>query len=250
MNCKYESRFPRQLLPALPYLLHPCSRAPACGGRRLRSTALNIARDPSGPASFARLPNQGQARKLLNGGLPAGQEALKAATARPWVAFGSTALLVLGLTLLFSGCGFQLRGKAQLPQEMSRTQLVIGDQYSMFARRVRVLLEQSGVQFVSSADATAVLEIPQNDVVTEVLTIGDNARVREYRISHTIRFRVLAKDGREIIPLQTIRQTREISFDEQQILAVSREQEYVKQSLAETLSRLLLNRLAGAGGQS
>jgi hypothetical protein len=34
--------------------------APACGGRRLRSTALNNARDPSGPASFARLPNQGR----------------------------------------------------------------------------------------------------------------------------------------------------------------------------------------------
>lgn len=161
-----------------------------------------------------------------------------------------TSLVVLGLVLLLSGCGFQLRGKTQLPPEMNRTQLVIGDEYSMFARRVRMLLEQSGVQLVTSADATAILEIPQNDVVTEVLTIGDNARVREYRISHTIRFRVLAKDGHEIIPLQTIRQTREISFDEQQILAVSREQEYVKQDLAETLSRLLFNRLAGAGSQS
>jgi uncharacterized membrane protein YgcG len=41
---RYESRFP----------------APAYGGRRLRSTALDNARDPSGPASFARLPNQGR----------------------------------------------------------------------------------------------------------------------------------------------------------------------------------------------
>ncbi len=158
-----------------------------------------------------------------------------------------TSLLTLGLALLLSGCGFQLRGQTQLPPEMKQTQLVIGDQYSMFARRVRVLLEQSGVQFVTSPDATAILEIPQDEVVTEVLTIGDNARVREYRISHTVRFRVLAKDGHEITPLQTIRQMREISFDEQQILAVSREQEYVKQDLAETLSRLLLTRLAVAG---
>lgn len=158
-----------------------------------------------------------------------------------------SSLLTLGLALLLSGCGFQLRGQTQLPPEMKQTQLVIGDQYSMFARRVRVLLEQSGVQFVTSPDATAILEIPQDEVVTEVLTIGDNARVREYRISHTVRYRVLAKDGHEIIPLQTIRQTREISFDEQQILAVSREQEYVKQDLANTLSRLLLTRLAVAG---
>jgi len=39
--------------------------------------------------NFVRLPNQGQARKLQHGGLPAGQEALPTATARPWVACGS-----------------------------------------------------------------------------------------------------------------------------------------------------------------
>jgi LPS-assembly lipoprotein len=157
---------------------------------------------------------------------------------------------MITLTLLVTGCGFQLRGKAQLPPEMNRTQMVIDDEYSVFARRVKVLLEQAGVQFVASAQATAVLEIPQNEVLTEVLTIGDNARVREYRISHTIQFRLLAADGSEIIPLQTIRQAREISFDEQRILAVSREQEYVKQDLANTISRLLVSRLEVAGSHS
>jgi LPS-assembly lipoprotein len=164
-------------------------------------------------------------------------------SAKPYVA-----LIFLVLTL--TGCGFELRGQAQLPPEMKQTRLVIDDQYSIFARRVRVLLEQSGVQFVAASEATAVLEIPQNDVVTEVLTIGDNARVREYRISHTVRFRVIAKDGHEIVPMQTISQTREISFDEQQILAVSREQEYVKQDLANTLSRLLVTRLEVTGSHT
>jgi LPS-assembly lipoprotein len=159
-------------------------------------------------------------------------------------------VLTIILLLLVTGCGFQLRGKAQLPPQMSRTQMVIDDEYSMFARRVKVLLEQGGVQFVPSEQATAVLEIPQNEVLTEVLTIGDNARVREYRISHTIQFRLLAADGSEIIPLQTIRQAREISFDEQRILAVSREQEYVKQDLANTVSRLLVSRLELAGTHS
>jgi hypothetical protein len=45
----------------------------------------------------SRFPKQGQARKLLNGGLPAGQEALKAATARPWVAFGSLVAACLAM---------------------------------------------------------------------------------------------------------------------------------------------------------
>jgi LPS-assembly lipoprotein len=159
-------------------------------------------------------------------------------------------LTMVFFSLLLSGCGFQLRGDAQLPPEMNQTRLVINDEYSTFARRVRVLLEQAGAQIVSADKATAILEIPQNEVLTEVLTIGDNARVREYRISHTIQFRLLAANGTEIIPLQTIRQAREISFDEQRILAISRETEYVKEDLAETISRLLISRLQVVGRHS
>jgi outer membrane lipopolysaccharide assembly protein LptE/RlpB len=126
---------------------------------------------------------------------------------------------------------------------MGSTQLVIDDEYSMLARRVRLMLEQSGVRFVDGGEASAVLEIPENRVVTEVLTIADNARVREYRVTHTVKFRLIDAQGQELIGWQTLRQAREISFDEQKILAASREQEYVKKDLAETLARLLVMRL-------
>ncbi|MEE4294893.1 MAG: LPS assembly lipoprotein LptE [Xanthomonadales bacterium] len=152
-------------------------------------------------------------------------------------------LLIAVFLLSLAGCGFQLRGKADLPPEMAQTQMIVDDANSTLARRVRTLLEQNGVTFVSGAKATAILEIPLNEVVTSVLTIADNARVREYRISHTVQFRLTAADGRELLTSQTLRQTREISFDEQKILASSREQEYLKQDLAEDLARLIVSRL-------
>ena len=150
---------------------------------------------------------------------------------------------LLACALLLAGCGFQVRDAARLPPEMGSTQLVIDDEYSQLARRVRLMLEQSGVRFVEGGEASAVLEIPENRVVTEVLTIADNARVREYRVTHTVKFRLIDAQGQELIGWQTLRQAREISFDEQKILATSREQEYVKKDLAETLARLLVMRL-------
>ena len=150
---------------------------------------------------------------------------------------------LLACALLVAGCGFQIRDAARLPPEMGSTQLVIDDEYSMLARRVRLMLEQSGVRFVDGGEASAVLEIPENRVVTEVLTIADNARVREYRVTHTVKFRLIDAQGEELIGWQTLQQAREISFDEQKILAASREQEYVKKDLAETLARLLVMRL-------
>ena len=76
--------------------------------------------------------------------------------------------------------------------------------YRVLARRVRTLLEQNGVTFVNGANATAILEIPLNEVVTSVLTIADNARVREYRISHTVQFRLTDASGAELLALQTL----------------------------------------------
>ncbi len=156
-------------------------------------------------------------------------------------------ILLLLAALAVSACGFQLRGEARLPPEMANTQLVVDDENSTLARRVRTMLEQNGVRFTGGDDATAVLEIPLNRVVTEVLTIGDNARVQEYRITHTVSFRLTDSDGRELLPMQTLRQAREISFDEQKILAASREQEYLEKDLAETLARLLVTRLESSG---
>jgi LPS-assembly lipoprotein len=156
----------------------------------------------------------------------------------------SRVLTLLVLTaLLSSGCGYHLRGEANLPPEMQKTQLIIDDEYSTLARRLRVMLERSGVEFVAAEQATAVLEIPQNRIVTEVLTIADNARVREYRVTATLRFRLTDTRGQELIGWQTLRQSREISFDEQRILASSREQEYLREDLAETMAQLLVARL-------
>lgn len=149
----------------------------------------------------------------------------------------------LCLVLVCAGCGFQLRENAALPPQMAKTKMIIDDEYSPFARRLKTILEQNGVQFVNADQATAFLEVPVNRVATDVLTIGDNARVREYRISHTVRFRLTEADGKELLGWQNLRQAREISFNEQRILAGSREQEYLEKELAETMSRLLVARL-------
>jgi len=153
------------------------------------------------------------------------------------------AIVLVLVALLGSGCGFQLRGEANLPPEMDKTQIIIADEYSTLARRVRIMLERNGVQFVTADQASAILEIPENEVVTEVLTIADNARVREYRVTYTVRFRLTDDRGQELIGWQTLRQSREISFDEQRILASSREQEYLREDLAETMAQLLVARL-------
>ncbi len=156
-------------------------------------------------------------------------------------------LAVVTAALLSAACGFHLQGEAELPAEMTSTRIVTGDPYSQFVRRLTILLEQNGARVVEGQGATAVLEIPLNEVRKDILSIGDNARIREYRVVHRVRFRLVDLDGTVLVPEQTLEQSRVISFSEQDILAATREEEFLREELADTLSRQVLRRLGTAG---
>lgn len=149
----------------------------------------------------------------------------------------------LAMLALLSACGFHLQSKPELPPEMQRTRLEVQEPYSQFARRLETHLEQAGINVVTSLGDAAVLEVPVNVMRKEIQSIGDNARVREFLIRHTVQFRLLASDGTEMIPLQTFEQSRVYSFNEQNILAAEREDEYLRQDLADSLARMVVRRL-------
>ena len=156
-------------------------------------------------------------------------------------------LCLLAVLILLNACGFHLQSKPELPPEMQRTRLEIQSPYSQFARRLEAHLEQSGVSVVTALDGAAILEVPVNATRKEIQSIGDNARVREFRVRHTVKFRLLASDGTEMIPLQTFEQSRVYSFDEQDILAKEREDEFLRNDLADNLARMVVRRLGTYG---
>jgi LPS-assembly lipoprotein len=149
----------------------------------------------------------------------------------------------LAVLVLLYGCGFHLQTRPELPPEMQRTRLEIQDPYSQFARRLQTHLEQSGVDVVTAAEGAAILEVPLNATRKEIQSIGDNARVREFLVRHTVQFRLLASDGNELIPLQTFEQSRIYSFNEQDILAAEREDEFLRNDVADSLARMVVRRL-------
>jgi LPS-assembly lipoprotein len=149
----------------------------------------------------------------------------------------------LAAFMLLAGCGFHLQARPELPPQMQRTVLEVQDPYSQFARRLQSHLEQSGANVVTSTEDAAVLEVPLNEVRKEIQSIGDNARVREYLVRHTVQFRLLSSDGAELIPMQTFEQSRIYSFNEQDILAAEREDEFLRNDLADSLARMVVRRL-------
>lgn len=149
-------------------------------------------------------------------------------------------LLVLGL----SACGFQLRGDARLPQAMAQTWLDMPDRNSSFARELSLRLRSSGVQLLNEPDeGSAVLRIHAEQLRSEPLTISGQARVREFVLVFDLDFELLGADGEPLVARETLRLTREYSFDEQAILAATREEEFLRAELRQAMASRLMRRL-------
>ncbi len=161
-------------------------------------------------------------------------------------------ILIALLTLsLLGGCGFQLRGEARLPAVMVETWLQAPDPSTAFIRELGLMLRANGVRLNERADATsAVLRIHRERMSAEPLTISGQARVREFVLIFDVDFELSSADGDTLIPRETLRLTRDYSFDEQEILAGTREEEFLRDDLRRAMAAQLLRRLEalGAGG--
>ncbi len=156
-------------------------------------------------------------------------------------------ILLFSIFALVSACGFKLQTRVELPPDMARTRLIIQAPQSEFARRIKSLLEQNGVQLVRSGEATATFEIPLNSIRREIQSIGEGARVREFRVRHTVQFRLVDSKGKELIPLQSFEQSRVYSFNASNILASEREFEFLSNELSDSMARMVIRRLGTFG---
>lgn len=157
------------------------------------------------------------------------------------------AALLLVVAGMLAACGFQLRGSANLPPEMALTRLQVADDSTGFVRELRLLLNANGVRLAGAdPSGAATLEILRQRMNRRPLTITGQARVREYELSFLVDFRLLDAEGEVLIDREELRMLRDYRFDEQQILAATREEELLREDLHRSMAAQLIRRLEAA----
>ena len=158
--------------------------------------------------------------------------------------------LWLSVALALSGCGFHLRGAAQLPPSMQQT-YIDGSFTSAIVRDLRLNLEASGTDVVDSPQAAgATLHILTENYERRVLSVRSNAQVSEYELIYTVRFSVVRADGVQLLEAQTVSVSRDYRYDPNQVLGASSEESLLQQEMQRDVSQLILRRLASAGAPS
>ena len=153
--------------------------------------------------------------------------------------------ILLGiLALAFSGCGFQLRGAVAIPPQMLQTYISTTDRHSVFYRKLRVALVEAGAEIVDSPpDATAVFSILTDLTDQRVISVSAANVPREFEIYYTINYELNTADE-TLMPERSQTLTRDYTFDETEVLGKAREEEVLRDAIADDLVRIVLIQLS------
>ncbi len=155
------------------------------------------------------------------------------------------AVLAVAASLALAGCGFELR---KAPQFSFKTIAVPTN--TAFANQVKRDLRAAGTVEVLPADQVAnaevVLDILGENRDNVVISTNAAGQVRELQLRLTVRYRLRAKGGKELLAPAEIRQTRDITYNETAALAKEGETELLFRDMQTDIAQQLVRRLAAA----
>ena len=157
----------------------------------------------------------------------------------------SRLVLVLVLALALAACGFRLRGSANVPFET----LYIPQAKSGIGLELKRNIEANTSTKVieDPRKAQALLAIAQESRGKQILSLTGAGRVREYKLTYTVSFRVHDGKGGEFVPTNLIELAREMTYLDTLILAKEAEEQLLFRDMQNQMVQLMLRRIASAG---
>jgi len=153
-------------------------------------------------------------------------------------------LLLLSLLTALSACGFHLRGDVELPPVLQDTYIDSRDPYTGIARPLRTQLERSGVTVLETREqASALLRIVNERSENRVLSVGSSGKATEYELFNEVVFSLSDAAGKVLIEPQTVRMTRDLVFDETELLGKLSEADSIHREMLDSLARQILTRI-------
>jgi LPS-assembly lipoprotein len=151
------------------------------------------------------------------------------------------AALSLLCAIALGGCGWQLRGTADLP--FSSIALEGFAPRSPLAEELKRTLAQSAAVVSGPAQAQVVLHALTDRRERSVVASTTAAQVREVQLRVRLEFRLATPGGRELIPATELLLTRDMSYSETVALAKEYEEAQLLRAMQSDIVSQLMRRL-------
>jgi LPS-assembly lipoprotein len=152
--------------------------------------------------------------------------------------------LALVLALTIAGCGFKLRGRADVPFETLYIPGATGGIALELRRNIQAGTATRVVDDPKAADA--ILHFSEETREKHILSLTAAGRVREFQLRYRVGFRVQDTQGNQYLPQSSIQLTRDVTFNDAQILAKEAEEQLLFRDMQTDMVQQILRRLAAA----
>jgi LPS-assembly lipoprotein len=153
-------------------------------------------------------------------------------------------LVALLAAALLSGCGFRLRGAAELPFETIYVPNATAGVALDLKRNLQVGTRARVVD--EPKDAQAILQFTQETREKEILSLTGGGRVREFQLRYRVGFRVHDGKGGEFVPQSTIQLSRDVTYNDAAVLAKEAEEQLLYRDMQTDMVQQIMRRLAAA----
>jgi len=150
--------------------------------------------------------------------------------------------LLLALPFALAACGFQLRGTAEVPFSTIYVPTVAGGIGLELKRNIQAGTNAKVVDDPKKAEA--VMEFTEESRTKDILSLTGTGRVREFQLRYRVGFRVHDGKGRDFLPTSTVLLTRDISFNDSDVLAKETEEGLLYRDMQSDMVQQILRRLS------
>ena len=145
---------------------------------------------------------------------------------------------------MLAGCGLRLRGTAEVPFQSLYVPGATSGIALDLKRNIQAGTRARVVDDPKEADA--VLQFTEESRAKEILSLTGAGRVREFQLRYRVGFRVHDGKGAEYVPNSVIQLTRDVTFNDAEILAKEQEEQLLFRDMQSDMVQQILRRLAAA----
>lgn len=154
-------------------------------------------------------------------------------------------LLALILAATLTGCGFHLRGVGSGNLPYKTMYIALPDTAEVNIWLQRYIKASGSTEIVEDAKAAdAIFQQLGDSRLKTILSVNAQGRVREYRLQLTYTFRIVNQKGQVLVPPNEVALTRDISFDDSNILAKDLEEGLLWRDMNNDLVNQIMRRLS------
>lgn len=150
-------------------------------------------------------------------------------------------LVFAALLSALAGCGFHLRGTANLPPAL-QTVHVKGDDIQMVQQLERILA-LSGATIVDNGADAATLELIRSDFGREARTLSDIGSATSYSLNYDVTYQVLDSTGEVLKRPTQVKQVRSLKFDANQLLQARDQERFLEKDMRREIVLQLMRQL-------